>query len=332
MLSSRISALTCFTLAFTGLTLMSNTSRIPSLRFPTRNSRSIRLLGTRGDASFQSPLRSRTTRSGPERIKVLPLMGLLAGSITLSGGHGTGAAWSKLFIERYGFTNATDAADYLVKKGMPFREAHAVVGRLVLHCIKEDKALLEMFYGERAKISTDRDHYDYIYSREKLCTLAGKKLHAKRNYINRFKTGNWSYEPITQANLPDCRVMQQEWCKTNNCCTDADKRDECCAVQQAFRHFDELGFTGGCLRQDGQVVAYTIGEPLNSNTFIVHIEKAFADIPGAYPMINQQFVEHAMKDFEYVNREDDVGDEGLRKAKLSYYPERLLEDYIVEIG
>ncbi len=195
----------------------------------------------------------------------------------------------------------------------------------------EDKTALEMFYGDRARISTDRDHYDYIYSRDKLCTLAGKKLHAKRNFVNRFKKTNWSYEPITQANMADCRAMQQEWCKTNNCCTDPDKRDECCAVQQAFQHFDELGFTGGCLRQDGRVVAYTIGEPLNSNTFIVHIEKAFADVPGAYPMINQQFVEHAMDGFEYVNREDDVGDEGLRKAKLSYYPERLLEDYIVEI-
>ena len=82
---------------------------------------------------------------------------------------------------------------------------------------------------------------------------------------------------------------------------------------------------------DGKVIAFTIGEPLNSDTFIVHIEKAFADIPGAYPMINQQFVQHAMADFSYVNREDDVGDEGLRKAKLSYFPERLLPDYVIMI-
>ena len=195
----------------------------------------------------------------------------------------------------------------------------------------EDKAVLEVLFGSRARVSTDRDHYDYIYSREKLCTLAGKKLHSKRNFINRFKTQNWSYEPISRENLDECRMMQREWCKTNDCCTNPDQRDECCAVHQAFQYFDELGFSGGCLRLEGRIVAFTIGEPLNSDTFIVHIEKAFADIPGAYPMINQQFVEHVMGGFAYVNREDDVGDEGLRKAKLSYYPERLLEDYIVEI-
>ena len=74
-----------------------------------------------------------------------------------------------------------------------------------------------------------------------------------------------------------------------------------------------------------------MGEPLSTDTYVVRIEKAFADIPGAYPMINQQFVEHVMGDYAYVNREDDVGNEGLRKAKLSYFPERLLEDWIVEI-
>ncbi len=195
----------------------------------------------------------------------------------------------------------------------------------------EDKAALEALFGSRAKVSSDRDHADYIYSREKLCTLAGKKLHAKRNFIHRFREQNWSYEPITPENLDECRAMQREWCRTNDCCTDENRRDECCAVQQAFRNYQYLGFDGGCLRLDGRVVAFTMGEPLSTDTYVVRIEKAFADIPGAYPMINQQFVEHVMGDYAYVNREDDVGNEGLRKAKLSYFPERLLEDWIVEI-
>lgn len=196
---------------------------------------------------------------------------------------------------------------------------------------EEDKAALEVLFGDRVHISEDRDHADYIYSREKLSTLAGKKLHAKRNYINRFRDLNWSYEPISRENMEECRQMQHAWCRENDCCTHPDQQADCCAVQQAFQHYESLGLTGGCLRLDGKVIAFTIGEPLNSDTFIVHIEKAFADIPGAYPMINQQFVQHAMADFSYVNREDDVGDEGLRKAKLSYFPERLLPDYVITI-
>lgn len=193
-----------------------------------------------------------------------------------------------------------------------------------------DKVLLETLFPGKLRISSDRDCADYIYERERLRTLAGRKLQSKRNFVNRIKKQNWSYEPITLENMAECQQVQQAWCRENNHCTEDGPREESYAVQQAFRHFADLGFRGGCIRLDGQVVAYTMGEPLNSNTFIVHIEKALSGIPGAYPLINQQFAEHAMDGFTYVNREDDAGDEGLRKAKLSYDPVRLLQDYVVE--
>ena len=93
-------------------------------------------------------------------------------------------------------------------------------------------------------------------------------------------------------------------------------------------HFFDEGLKGGliCTKEEG-IVAYSIGAPLSSDTFIVHIEKAFAEVQGAYPIINQEFVRHNCMDYKYVNREDDVGDEGLRKAKLSYKPAILLEKY-----
>ena len=93
----------------------------------------------------------------------------------------------------------------------------------------------------------------------------------------------------------------------------------------ALRLFQELELTGGVLRIEGEVVAFTIGEPICSDTFVVHIEKAFAEIEGAYPMINQQFVEHECREYLYVNREEDTGAEGLRKAKLSYRPVFMVE-------
>ena len=97
-----------------------------------------------------------------------------------------------------------------------------------------------------------------------------------------------------------------------------------------FALYKELGLKGGVLKADGKIVAFTVGEPVSDDTFVVHIEKAFADIDGAYPMINQQFVQHECMEYEYVNREEDTGAEGLRKAKLSYRPAFLEEKGIVK--
>ena len=87
----------------------------------------------------------------------------------------------------------------------------------------------------------------------------------------------------------------------------------------------ELELKGGILRVGGEIVAFTLGEPVSDDTFVVHIEKAHAQVRGAYQMINQQFLAHEVADYTYVNREDDTGDEGLRKAKLSYRPAFLVE-------
>ncbi len=119
--------------------------------------------------------------------------------------------------------------------------------------------------------------------------------------------------------------MALRWRNDNGCNEDLEKNAEMCVTLNALRLFEELGLTGGVLRVDGEIVAFTIGEPVCSDTFVVHIEKAYAEIPGAYNMINQQFVEHECMDYTYVNREEDTGAEGLRRAKLSYRPVFLVE-------
>lgn len=197
--------------------------------------------------------------------------------------------------------------------------------------LSQDKAQLEEWFPGLFTVCEERDGFDYIYTVEKLTKLAGKKLHGKRNHIARFKENHeWSYEPMTAENKQECLEMNRKWCDRAACKWNQDMSDEFCAVQEAVAHFEELQLSGGVLRAEGEVVAFTIGEPLNSDTFVVHVEKAFPDIQGAYPMINQQFVEHTCQEFQYVNREDDTGAEGLRKAKLSYYPDILLEKYSAE--
>jgi hypothetical protein len=105
-------------------------------------------------------------------------------------------------------------------------------------------------------------------------------------------------------------------------------QEEMGVLEVAFSNFRSLGLVGGVLYKEEKLVAFTIGERLNSNTFVVHFEKAFPDLQGAYPMINQQFILHEGQDYTYVNREEDTGDLGLRKAKLSYYPDILLKKYM----
>ena len=194
--------------------------------------------------------------------------------------------------------------------------------------MKENAELLENTFPGKFNITTNRAESDYIYSAEKLIRLSGRKLHGKRNHIARFKDNfDWAYEDITQDNINNCIAMSREWCEMYKDDKDDSLSDELCAVNTAFKHYFELNLCGGLIRADGKVVAFTIGEPLSSDTFVVHIEKAFANIQGAYPIINQQFIEHNCSDFTYVNREEDMGDEGLRKAKLSYYPEIILDKY-----
>lgn len=190
---------------------------------------------------------------------------------------------------------------------------------------------LNEWYPDEFEIAYVRDIADYIYETEKLATLAGKKLHGKRNHINKFKKTypDWSYEPLCDENMEECFQMALKWRNANGCEEDPEKNAEMCVTLNALRLYREMNQVGGVLRVNGEVAAFTIGERMCEDTFVVHIEKAFAEIDGAYPMINQQFVQHECMAYKYINREDDAGSEGLRKAKLSYRPAFLEQKGIV---
>lgn len=188
--------------------------------------------------------------------------------------------------------------------------------------------ILEELYPGQYEVSYQRDNADYIYRCEDLKNLSGKKYHGKKNYINRFRRlyDNWNYERITDDNTEDCIRMAEEWCRQNACdSSDVGKQEEMCNLIRGLENREALRMKGGLIRIDGRVVAMTLGEAIQSDTFIIHYEKAFSDIPGAYTMINQQFIEHELAAFTYVNREEDLGLPGLRKAKESYRPVSMVE-------
>ena len=177
-------------------------------------------------------------------------------------------------------------------------------------------------------IEKDRDDSDYLYSAEDLIQLPGRKYDAKRNFINRFKQhGNYTYEQITSDNVAECEEFADRWCEERKCQTGTGLHKELCAIHEMLAHLDALGIVGGILRTDSGIAAFSLGEALNPETLVVHIEKADPIIPGTYQMINCEFCAHETNGMKYVNREQDLGVPGLRKAKKSYHPVRLVDTY-----
>ncbi|NMA83200.1 MAG: DUF2156 domain-containing protein [Epulopiscium sp.] len=198
----------------------------------------------------------------------------------------------------------------------------------------ENIKVLDKLYPGKFKYEEIRGNFDYVYLLDKMVSLSGKKLSAKRNHNNSFKKNHsWSFELITEENLDECWQMNEEWCKEAGCHEDPDLKKEACASRQSFKYFVELELEGGLLRSNGKIIAYTMGERLNSDTYVIHIEKAFRGIQGAYSMINREFaaiVQERYPDIVYINREEDMDEEGLRKAKMSYYPDKMEEKYIAK--
>ncbi|MDP3452583.1 MAG: phosphatidylglycerol lysyltransferase domain-containing protein [Bacteroidales bacterium] len=197
---------------------------------------------------------------------------------------------------------------------------------------RETREELNRLFPNKFRFTPVRDSFDYIYEVEKMISLTGKKLQPKRNHLNYFSTNyKWSYDVLTEKNIDEVLDFNHEWCIRADCSKYETLSWESCAVEKCLANYGRLNLIGGLLRVEGEVVAYTIGETLNTNTFIVHIEKAFPDVRGAYPMINREFLKRNATMFNYVNREDDIGDEGLRKAKESYYPIFMLEKFSAKL-
>ncbi len=185
---------------------------------------------------------------------------------------------------------------------------------------------------ERFDVTFDRDQSDYVYLLEDLVRLQGRKYHRKRNHIKKFKEKyDYQYVPLSPELISECLELQAAWCDLKHCEVDPGLTNEMRAIQEAFTHFEALGVQGGAILIHGKVEAFTLGEPLNQDTVVIHIEKANPDFDGLYPTLNQAFLEHRWSGFTYVNREQDLGEEGLRKAKESYFPHHLVNKYTLTL-
>lgn len=188
------------------------------------------------------------------------------------------------------------------------------------------RGIIEAIMPNKFKFELKRDMSDYIYNSEDLSNLQGKKYHSKRNHVSKFKkTYNWTYADITEKNLKECFCFLEEWFLINK---DRNLESEELAIKKAFDNYFELKLIGGYLKVDENIVALTIGEKINDDVFDIHFEKALLNYSGSYPAINQEFAKRKLSSYKYINREEDIGIEGLRKSKLSYSPTFLLDRYV----
>lgn len=193
-----------------------------------------------------------------------------------------------------------------------------------------DSSLLMMneLFPDRFTVETDEGDWDYIYNSSDLIELAGRKYHGKRNHLARFNELGAVYSPITENDLDDCILFSTAEYNSKSSVNHSFIAEQF-AINTYFNHFSELQLKGGVIRIGGKVAAFTIGERLNDNTFCVHIEKADTQYNGIYAGINNCFAKAEAAEYKYINREEDLGIEGLRKAKQSYHPAFLLKKYTV---
>lgn len=189
---------------------------------------------------------------------------------------------------------------------------------------------------EGLRFIEDRDQHEYVYSVKDLISLKGKSYAHKRNRVRAFLDGyEWDYEPLTPEVFCEVMDFQERWrvhregTMTPDEAFSLDSEDT--AIRNALDKWDAFGFIGGLLRVDGKVIAYTMAEELDSENLDVHFEKAFPEYAGSYQAINYMFLKNQGEKYKFVNREEDMGEPGLREAKLSYNPILMLEKYKMEI-
>ena len=193
--------------------------------------------------------------------------------------------------------------------------------------------LMPLFPWE-PRVTLDESCSDYVYMATDLAELSGKRYHSKKNHVNRFTADHqWSFEPITRDNIDLCRQMAGKWFVGMEEERDYDYAAEAEAIHNALGIYFDVGFDGGVIIADGEPAAFTMGEMISPDTLNTHFEKADPHVNGAYAVINQEFARYMLGKYPgltYINREEDMGIENLRRAKQSYHPAFMMDKFNVE--
>lgn len=178
-------------------------------------------------------------------------------------------------------------------------------------------------------IVEDRNNFEYVYDVNKLITLPGKNYHSKKNHINRFvRDYEYEYNSYSDKYFEECMQMQESWSNEKDF-SDKYSLSESDAIRRALENYKELNLSGCVIKIDGEIKAFSFGTKLNEDTALILIEKADHKYQGIYQLINRDFLRHSFYNYKFVNRQEDMGDEGLRHAKMTYHPVSFAKKYIV---
>ena len=192
---------------------------------------------------------------------------------------------------------------------------------------------LEAEKGSGIKVDEVRGHWDYLYALSDLVNLSGNRFHKKKNLLNQFKKKyDYQYLVFDEELVEKALDMQENWCTWRDCETDEALNAENRAIARVLNNWGSFeNLIGGAILIEGEMAAYTIGERLSADTLLIHFEKGSPGYKGIYQAINQMFVEQAQGTCQWVNREQDLDDEGLRKAKMSYNPVDFIKKYSIKV-
>lgn len=252
--------------------------------------------------------------------------------------------------DEYGLQWAWHESLVCIKQSLPTEMLWAPVGdwnstdwSSLLNAAKENcprlirvpESLLEIWKkntDNSFEVSESRGHWDYLYDRQQLVDLKGNKYHKKKNLLNQFKKKyDFKYLPFGPDMVAQAKNMQEDWCTWRDCESSETLTAENKAIAKVLDNWEKLNhITGGALHVNNDLAAYTVAEVLPDNSLVIHFEKGCPDYKGSYQAINQMFLANDDSPCDIVNREQDIDDEGLRKAKLSYHPVDYVRKYQVD--
>lgn len=234
------------------------------------------------------------------------------------------AKWKTFFFAPLGDWNDKDK----LRKALTLLDDHCETHGVHLFFRRVSESFMKEAFAviPELRFREDRNTFDYLYQTSDLIELPGRKFHGKRNHLNQFlRSYAWQYQPIDAAVVSECLALKTEWFDLHLLEKDGKVSGENQAMIEVMEYFSDLKLVGAVLRVDDKIQALTIGEKLNPDTAVIHIEKANTEFKGIYAAMNQQFVVNQWADTLFINREEDMGVEGLRKAKTSYNPAELVK-------
>ncbi len=239
------------------------------------------------------------------------------GLIILAGGDK-----GKYFLPPVGFHDKKKIIEYLLEYGLK-HNITAGIKRL-------DESFAESLEGSGLKIAEDPDNFDYVYNTDDLAFLKGRKYSNKRGFVKKFSAEYYhKYWKATKKCVPNALKLAEKWLESRDR-GDNSVLNEFEAIRELFEHYDVLNVKGGVICSEDKVIAFEFGERLNKDTFVIHFEKADPVYAGIYQAINKMFVENEIEGrFKFVNREQDLGIPGIRQAKQSYYPAKMIKKFTV---